>query len=518
MGMKILNRLNYTHLCAMFCGLLVVLSFPTFNIYPLVWVALAPLLVLLYDKSGKQSFTIGLLFGTVYFFGTIYWIYHSLNHYGSIALVPSLFVVLLLSLYLSLYPAIFCALYSKVIKKRDLPATFVAPVLWTALEFVRSYALTGFPWSSLGYSQYDFTVFIQFADITGIYGVSFLIVAVNGAIADFFIIKKRTLERPLHSRFYTYAGWALLLVIIVANFSYGLFRLYQERPGSNINVAIVQGNIEQDKKWEKNYQQFVSETYRNLTLSALSKAETATDLPNLIVWPETAVPFFFGNNSESDELVAFQKSLNAYLLFGAVMLKSDDSAKYSNSAVLLTKEGKVSYIYDKIHLVPFGEYVPMRNLLFFINKLVEGVGDYIPGDSYTKAVTPFGSFAAPICYEIIFPGLVRKYYIKGGDFIVNITNDAWFGRTSGPYQHFSMAVFRAIENRKPVIRAANTGISGFIDSSGRILQKSDIFVRTVIRSDLKTDLTLSVYTKYGDLFSFFCIIASMFLLINLRRK
>jgi len=516
--MKISNRLNYSYLWAIICGLLVVLSFPKFDIFPLAWVALAPLLVILYNKSIKQSFITGLLFGIVYFFGTIFWIYHSLNHYGSISLIPSLCAVLALSVYLALYPAVFCALYSSVIKKNVLPAMFVAPALWTSLEFIRSIALTGFPWSSLGYSQYTFTLFIQSADITGIYGISFMIVAVNGALADYFIVRKRMRDKPLYSRLYTYSGWVALLVIITANLCYGYYRMHQERPGSTIRIAIVQGNIEQDKKWDRAYQQFVSDRYRNLSLDAISNEENPSGPPNLIVWPETAIPFFFGDNRESADHIAFQKSLNSYLLFGAVMLKKDSRNNLANSAVLLTKEGKVSYIYDKIHLVPFGEYVPLRDMLFFVNKLVVGIGDYIPGDSYTKAVTPFGSFGTPICYEIIFPGLVRKFYVKGGDFIVTITNDAWFGDTGGPYQHFSMAVFRAVENRKPVVRAANTGVSGFIDSSGKILMTTDIFIPTVIRADLKTDQTLSFYTKYGDLFSFFCILSSIFLFINFRKK
>jgi apolipoprotein N-acyltransferase len=519
MWMKLLKRLNFAYLYSPLCGLLVVFSFPTFNLYPLAWVAMIPLLVILYDKSGMQSFKIGLLFGTVYFFGTLYWIYHSLNQYGSISLVPSLLFVFILSMYLSLYPAIFCALYSAVIRKTDLPALFVAPVLWTSLEFLRSYALSGFPWSSLGYSQYQFLVFIQSTDITGIYGISFLIVSVNGAVADYFIMKTRMREKPLYSRFHTFAGWFLLFTVLTANLCYGLYRLYQDRPGHRINVAVIQGNIEQDKKWDAAYQQDVLEIYRNLSSEIASKTGSASDSLNLVVWPETAVPFFFGTNRElSDELVTFQRNLNAYLLFGSITKKGDADDKFSNSTILLTKEGSVSFIYDKIHLVPFGEYVPLRRLLFFIDKLVVGVGDYIPGDSYTRAVTPFGSFGTPICYEIIFPGLVRKYYIKGGDFMVNITNDAWFGKTSGPYQHFSMAIFRAIENRKPVIRAANTGISGFIDSSGRILQVSDIFVRNALKSNIKTDRTLSFYTKYGDLFSFFCIVASMLLFINIRKN
>jgi apolipoprotein N-acyltransferase len=148
--------------------------------------------------------------------------------------------------------------------------------------------------------------------------------------------------------------------------------------------------------------------------------------------------------------------------------------------------------------------------------MVVVVGDYVPGDSYIKAVTPFGSFGTLICYEIIFPGLVRKFYVKGGDFIVTITNDAWFGNTHGPYQHFSMAVFRAIENRKPVIRAANTGISGFIDSSGRIVSTTELFKRTFLVGDIKTDKTITLYTKYGDIFSYFCFIC--FILLLIRRK
>ncbi len=184
--------------------------------------------------------------------------------------------------------------------------------------------------------------------------------------------------------------------------------------------------------------------------------------------------------------------------------------------LLLDKEGKIIYQYDKIHLVPFGEYVPLRRVLFFIDKLVAGIGDYLPGDQYIKAETPFGSFAPMVCYEIIFPGLVRKFYSTNGDFIVTVTNDAWFGKTAGPYQHFSMAVFRAIENRKPVMRSANTGISGFIDSNGRIIARTELFQRQVLTGEIKTDNTLTYYSRYGDLFTYFCIVISAILFINLK--
>jgi len=516
--MKLLGRLNYAYFYALFGGVLLVLSFPTFDLFPLAWLALAPLLVVLYDMPKKEAFRAGLLFGLVYFFGTVYWIYHSIHYYGSISLIPSIAIVFLLSLYLSLYTAAFCSLYSMIIRKTDLPALFVAPVLWTALELLRSYALSGFPWSSLGYSQYRFVVFIQSADIIGVYGISFLVVAFNGAVADFFIMRRRVIERPLYSRIYTFAGWIILAIVLITDIGYGFYRLYQQRPGSSINVAVIQGNIEQDRKWDPAYQKYVIDVYKGLTTEA-TRHEPAARGVDLVVWPETAIPFFFRTDKAlTEDLVSYQKGIDSYLLFGSVLMKNEPRESYSNSTVLLTKDGTVSYIYDKIHLVPFGEYVPLRNVLFFINKLVVGVGDYIPGDSYIRAITPFGSFATPICYEIAFPGMVRKFYVKGGDFIVTVTNDAWFGSTSGPYQHFSIAVFRAVENRKPVIRAANTGISGFIDSSGRILEATSLFSRTALKAELQTDRTLTFYSKYGDLFSCLSIIVSVLLILRFRKR
>jgi apolipoprotein N-acyltransferase len=242
------------------------------------------------------------------------------------------------------------------------------------------------------------------------------------------------------------------------------------------------------------------ETYSNLSLQAVSSS------PDIIVWPETSAPFFFGTDREyTEKLTLLQNQLGAYLLFGSVLVKEKGKEKnlLSNSALLLDKTGNVTYVYDKIHLVPFGEYVPLQKFLFFIDKLVVGIGDYIQGDRYEIAATPLGGFATLICYEVIFPGLVRKFYLKGGNFIVNITNDAWFGRTTGPYQHFSIAVFR---------------ISGFIDSNGRILAKTPLFQKTFLTAKIKTDSTKTFYTMYGDLFSYVCIVSTILLLTNILSK
>ncbi len=503
------------YLPAFTSGILLVLSFPTIDFFFLAWIALVPFLLSLYNKSPKEAFWAGIIFGIPYFFGTEYWIYHSINHYGGVPFFASIAIVFALCLYLSLYTGVFALLSSVNFRSSRLPIPFFAPSLWVALEFLRSYVFTGFPWSSIGYSQYKFLSIIQIADITGIYGVSFLVVAVNDAFAEFFLLRRRFREMPLFPMSLSVIWISFLLLFVSTSLIYGQWRLSQERPGNVLRASVIQGNIEQDRKWDPAYQDTVMETYSDRSLQAASSS------PNLIVWPETSVPFFFGTDREyTEKLTALQNQLGAYLLFGSVLVKekSKERKLLSNSALLLDETGNVAYVYDKIHLVPFGEYVPLQNLFFFINKLVAGIGDYIQGDRYEIAETPFGGFATLICYEVIFPGLVRKFYFKGGDFIVNITNDAWFGKTTGPYQHFSIAVFRAIENRKPLIRAANTGISGFIDSNGRIIARTPLFQQTILTTEIKTDRTKSFYTKYGDLFSYFCIVSSILLLANILSR
>jgi len=502
----------YPFLPALISGLMLVISFPRFDFSGLAWISFVPLLFSLWKKDWRESFVSGFVFGMAYFFGTLYWIYHSINHFGGISFFSSIIVVVFLCAYLSLFPALFSVVFSLVYRKTRLPALFIAPIFWVCIEFTRSYALTGFPWSSVGYSQYRFLPLIQISDIAGIYGISFLILAFNGFITDLLLIREKVKEMPLFPLSYFMTGATLLLILMIGTFGYGFWRLHQDRVGKDLTVSVIQGNIEQDKKWEPIFQNEVVDIYTKLSEEAMKEH------PSLIIWPETAVPFLFGSDiANTERLVQFQKQSRTSLLFGAVMIKkqSAESTDLTNSAILLDKEGKKSYVYDKIHLVPFGEYVPLRKVLFFIDKLVVGIGDYIPGKQYLMADTGMGRFSTLICYEVIFPGLVRKFFTSGGDFIVNITNDAWFGNTAGPYQHFSMAVFRAIENRKPVVRAANTGISGFIDSNGKILVQSGLFDRQVLTHTLKTDSAMTFYTRFGDLFSFFCVVVSIILLGNI---
>ncbi len=488
-----------------FSGLVLVFSFAPYDLYGLAWVALVPFFLAIEGMPAGRAARAGFIMGMFYFFGTTYWIYHSMRDYGGMSLLASLVIVIALAAYLSLYTSAFAALYAAKIRHTKLPALLVAPVLWVSLEYLRSYFLTGFPWSTLGYSQWNFLRIIQIADITGVYGISFLIVAVNAAVADFFLIRRRTRRMPLYPVSYAVAGYVCLAALLAASFLYGGYRLAQTRPGHPLKVTVVQGDINQGHKWDSRYEDHVFDTYKQLTMGAIDQT------PNLIVWPESSLPVVFSNQQpDVKELEAIENTSHIPLLIGAVRQRS--SGNFANSAFLISR-GRPTYIYDKIHLVPFGEYVPLKKVLFFVNKLSDAIGNFQPGRYYTQGGIGQDRFATLICYEMAFPGLVRKFFVNGGDFMVTITDDAWFGRSTGPYQNWSMAALRAVENRKPVIRAANSGISGFFTSSGQVIKRTGLFERKTLTATIKTDSTLTFYTRFGDLFAYLSILTALFMLI-----
>ncbi len=503
---------RYDIILAIISGLLLIPGFPPFDLYPVAWIAIVPLLFSLRGKNVRTSFLLGTLTGFVFFLGTIYWVFNSIYYYGNIPAAAGLLLMLALCLYLGLYLGVFSAVFSSLSKKSGFPAVITVPVLWVTLEFLRTYALTGFPWSILGYSQYRFLSLIQVSDITGVYGISFIVASFNGLVHEVLSLPGRSRTTPLFSRWTIPLNILIFVVMISIVLTYGLWKINTADSGKEIRVSVIQGNIEQGKKWDKNFQREVIDTYKDLSVSALA------DVPEIIVWPESALPFVFGYDEEyTREFSEFQKGLGTNLLFGSVTAKEIETEKplFSNSAVLMSPEGKVLSIYNKMHLVPYGEYVPLRRILPFIKKLTAGIGDFVRGREPVIMETPSFKIGSLICYEIIFPGLVRKFTDKGANILVTITNDAWFGRTSAPYQHFSMAVFRAIENRVPVIRAANTGISGFIDSKGRIQRSSDIFVKEVLTEDVTIGgPSKSFYSRYGDVFTFLCIIGAVLLIAN----
>jgi apolipoprotein N-acyltransferase len=496
-------------------GLFLAASFPTFNLHFAVWFALIPLLFALRGQTVKTGFWLGGITGIIYFAGTLYWVTNSIYFYGGIPLIPASLITLLLCSFLSIYPALFGAASVHLRKGRPVMFFISAPILWTALELARTYIFSGFPWALLGYTQYSVLPVIQIADITGVYGVSFLIVMVNVSTAEFMGDRKN------------WTAIATTIFALALALGYGFFNLHSAEQSDGINISVVQGNIEQDKKWDPVYQSDVIAVYKRLTLEALKQR------PDLVIWPETATPFYFNGRSGNgmpltEDLVTFVKQNKTPLLFGSPTYEILPNRHIisRNSAFLLSGDGQIVAEYSKIHLVPFGEYVPLKKILFFIDKITQSVGDTETGHTYTVMTVPYGDsgrrkearLCTVICYEIIFPDLVRRFVDRGASLVTTITNDAWFGKTAAPYQHFSMAVFRAVENRVPVARAANTGISGFIDAQGRVLETSGIFTEAYLTHKLVPGSKKSFYTRYGDLFSYGCVFLTLIMLAVVPRK
>lgn len=516
-AMVVRKRSRYGAVMALVSGAALVFCFPRFDISLLAYVALVPLLVSIWGESKPRAFLFGFLMGLPYFIGTNYWIYHSGYHYGGLSLMASAASVALLGIYLSLYTGAFAVLYSDKISSTSLPASLLAPVFWVLMEYLRTHALTGFPYSIIGYTQHSMLRTIQSADLFGVYATSFIVVAVNGAIADIFIMRSRRDHMPLFNLTPTLAALLLVVVCVLANLVYGGQRLDDSAKGNLITATVVQGNIDQSIKWSPDHRQNTIDIY-----TSLSNAASESSLPDLVVWPESAIPSVYGAEKESTDRInsLVAEDIGAPLLMGAVTeSKGENQGYYANSAVLINAAGRHTYTYSKIHLVPFGEYVPMKSALFFIDRMVEGIGDYRPGKTYNRGtIEGKGSFATLICYEIVFPDLVRRFYKDGGDFMVTVTNDAWFGNTAGPYQNFAMSVFRAVENRKPLIRAANTGISGFIDSHGRVLAQTNMNERRSLTAEIITDPSGTLYSRLGDMLPYFCIILTLVLIVDTRRK
>jgi len=478
-------------------GFLLTLSFPQYNLFPLAWIALVPFFAGIEGKSVRQAFLLGWTTGTIHFITLLHWVTNSMIHYGNLSVGTSVPLLLLLSLYLGLYVGAFgwvLAFY----RSRGVGASgLMAPLVWVLLEYLRTYLLTGFPWELLGYSQYQCLLLIQISDITGVYGVSFLIVLVNTA-AYRIVEWMRLRSRPFPFQYTLFTLSVLLAVIFYGSLRKGEVQRKQQK-GLHLQVHLIQGNIDQEQKWEPAYLQDTMRIYQNLTLEALQGHPS-----DLVVWPETAVPsYFMPELKEGPFLKALADKIQAPIVFGSLSyVPADargDTFRYYNSAFLASPWQEDFARYDKMHLVPFGEYVPLKPLLPFVEKLVVGIGDFSPGNRHSLFATPQADFGVLICYEIIFSEPARRYCEAGADFLVNITNDAWFGRTGAPYQHFSMAVFRAVENRLNVIRSANSGVSGIIEPTGRILATTPLFVRTFLEGEIRINAQPTFYALHGDI-------------------
>ncbi len=503
---------------AILSGILLILSFPSFDFGALAWICLVPLLLASRDTSTQRAFGLGWLTGLIAFCGLIYWIAIAVHQHGEISLPASVFTLLMLAGYLATFVAVFSSLATFFSNKFSHPSLLLwsAPAAWVTLEIIRTHAFTGFPWALLGYSQYKWLTIIQIADITGVYGISFLIVLGNALITliiQFFFKHLRRHQIP------SVTGIALssiiTVIIFVLTLTYGEVKqtsLNKTHDTRTIKLALIQPNIEQSQKWNPAFQKEIMDRYKSLTMN-VSKEDKSADA-DMIVWPEAATPFVFAEeDSVREQIVSLVQKQKKPLIFGSIALRKTARGKphLLNRAYLLSSQGTILNHYDKIHLVPFGEYVPP--LLSFIDKLANGIGDYIPGTRHTILGGPHGRFGVAICFEVIYPSLVRKFIKGGAEYMITITNDAWYDQSSAPYQHFSMVVFRAIENRISFARAANTGISGFINPDGSIKSRTNLLEQTTITDTVTLGYDQTIYTAYGDVFAYTCTLITLGLIL-----
>jgi apolipoprotein N-acyltransferase len=375
----------------------------------------------------------------------------------------------------------------------------LGPFLWVVLEWIRSFFFIGFPWLSLGYSQHSFLNIIQFTEFTGVYGVSALVIFVN------LVLFTAVFDRSAH--------WGRLILVsagLLLSLSFwGAWRRAQLTalpPAHHLRVGIIQGNIEQDQKWDPAFQEMTITRYEQLT------REVAVQEVDLIIWPETAVPFFFQSEVDYQKrLLQLASDIKIPLLFGSPAFRQNRlKVTLFNRAYLLSSRAEVLGYYDKIKLAPFGEYIPFHDsFLFFLDKLVEGIGDFAAGTEPTVFSLAKEKFGVLICYEGIFPDLARRFVARGANFLVNITNDAWFGRTSAPYQHLVMEAMRAVENRVPLVRAANTGFSAVVDIDGHIRARTMLYETAFLVEELAWPQVASFYAMYGDVFVWLCALVTV---------
>ena len=509
------------------------LSFPKYGHPACAWIALAPLIVAVARSakpSVRRAFVLGLVSGGVYFWGTLYWLVETMTTFGGLATPLAAFAALVLVAYLSLFPATFAAVLARLRAHLGPPAILLAPLIWTATELGRQYVWDGFPWTLLGYSQVTVLPIAQMASLVGVYGLSMLLALVASAAAYAVLASPRARRAdgaagPTADRA-SVRRWVPLIAALALVAACGLWGAARLRAsslttqGEAVRVAVLQANIAQEDKWDPALVDPITDRYLAMTRRAIAEGAT------FILWPESATPFFLEQDIVRGESIrALARQARATLLIGSdqvepVMTAARDVkpvSRYYNAAFLIQPDGRTGAVYRKMHLVPFGEYVPLKTLLFFVGPIVEAVSDFSPGTEATLLPVGTHKVSTAICYEVIYASLMRGFVVEGSELLTTITNDAWYGRSSAAYQHWDQAALRAIEGGRYLARAANTGISGFVDPYGRVLQKSDLFEQRILVEDLRFITARTVYSRIGDAVAWLSLAITVLGLLTTRR-
>jgi apolipoprotein N-acyltransferase len=506
---------------AILSGLLQVLIFPSANVYPLCWVAIAPLLLALLSArrpellrilttlgqtlqpaSAGQGFLLGYISGLIWYAGTCYWVYHTMHLYGGLSALAALGVLVLFCLYLALYHGLFGMLIAVLAAAKShgvRRALFLSPFVWVAIELART-RVSAFPWDLLGTAQIDNVSLNRIGTITGVYGLSFEIMLVNTVFAAALLVarEKRTV---------------ILIEAVIVAAALQLIGLINPTPLKPDHYALL---LQEDipildpSAWTVQYFDGTLGDLARLTTGAPSNRSTK---PDLIVWPESPAPFNVNDPKFRDAVAAVAQQQQAYVVAGSLGARAgSDRSQHTelyNSAALMSSEGSWVARYDKIHLVPFGEYVPFKRVLSFADKLTREVGEFGRGASREPLDVGGPKVGVFICYESVFPDEVRQFALKGAQLFVNISNDGWYGNTGAFGQHLNQARMRAVENHRWLLRATNSGVTASIDPYGRVVAQVPRNVRTTLEAPYSLLSGTTFYTRYGDWFAYGCAIISL---------
>ncbi len=455
-------------------GVVAALAFPPAAVWPLVLLGPAALWVACLRARPGRAFLRGWLYGVGFFGALLWWIAPTIIRYGSLPVPVGVVCVCLLCAYLALYPALAGWVFARLAVRSPGIALAVAPLAWTGLEWVRGALLSGFPWGDLPQSLWRVGWALDLAPRVGVDGVRLVLAGGAAVLAWLFSRFATRLPAP---------AWSVAVpgLIVVAAVVGGRNPVVDPEPAGILRVGVVQGNIDQAQKWDPAYRRVTLETYGDLSRSLGPGLD-------LVLWPETAVPAYVQDpGPERETVAALARELDAPLAFGApAYVRGEAGLEYRNAVFLMGRGGRLEGRYDKVHLVPFGEYVPLGRYLPFVKKLVTGAGDFTAGRGpvVLDAGPGVPRLGPLVCFEVIFPDLAAGYAAEGAQILVVVTNDGWFGRTPGPYQHLAFAAWRAAEVGLPLVRAANTGVSAVFDARGRMLRASELLARGAFAVDL----------------------------------
>ena len=502
-------------------GVLQVLIFPRPALYILSWVAFAPLIyailkcreqditvamseggLFLAPATAWQGFLLGYVSGVIWYLGSCYWVFYVMHVYGSIGVAMSVLLLLMYALYLALYHGLFGLLLALIAARRNgfsLRALIFTPFVWVAVELARTY-ITGFPWDLLGTTQIDNIPLARVATVTGVYGISFEIVLVNTAVAAAFLVPRERRK-------------VLLTASLAAGIALHAGKLVHPPPlPASSGATLVQADIPilDSGEWTLEY---LTQTLDSLATLSVRPTRGAPGTPGLIIWPESPAPFFATDLHVRSTLANVARATDSYIIAGTLGIEhAGDPARQPdiyNSASVIAPNGSWTARYDKIHLVPFGEYVPFAKLFSFASGLTQQIGTFARGQSRVPLQVGDEKVGTSICYEAIFPNEVRQFAKNGAEVLVNISNDGWYGEGGAPWQHLNMARMRSVENHRWLLRDTNTGITAVIDPYGRVLAEAPRNQRTQLQAAYSLEHGTTFYTRHGDWFALLCAIIAL---------